>query len=173
VTTQCSTLTCTRRGITLIESVLSLSIISVLLLGLSSSVMLGVRALPDETELGATDRAIHAINQQLRTDISNASSVLHQVSGDNTRLTLTMVSTGAAGEPSTIVYDILGSVGWIRRRVDAGIQEYLSYELTDYSVTSTVVDGTMRYIEFRFQFDNSIQQYFQLHIQTPYEPTLS
>ena len=162
-----------RRAITLIESVLSLSVISVLLLGLSSAVMLGAKALPSDAELGATERDIHAACQQLREDIANASAIRHQVSGDNTRLTLTMVSTGATGEPASVVYDFLGGVGWLRRRVDGGAQDYKSYELTNYTITYSETDGTIRYVQINLKFDNSIQQYFQLHIQTPYEPTKS
>ncbi|MFG0314031.1 MAG: type II secretion system protein J, partial [Phycisphaerales bacterium] len=103
-----------RRGLTLIEAVVSLVIISVLMLGLSSSVMLGVRALPDETELGAADREVQEILNTFRDDVSNASQILNQVSGNNIRLVLTMNSTGAMGEASSITYDILVDANMIR-----------------------------------------------------------
>ena len=162
-----------RRGMTLIESVLSLSVISVLLLGLSSAVMLGARAMPTDTELGGFEQEIHAICQQLRADVSNSTGIMHQVSGDNTRLTLTMASSGATGEPASVVYDFIGSVGWLSRRVDAGTTATLTSDMPSYSILYTEVDGVVRFVQINMRFNNSIQQNFQLHIQTPNEPTRS
>lgn len=161
-----------RRGLTLIEAVVSLVIISVLMLGLSSSVMLGVRALPDETELGAADREVQEILNTFRDDLSNASQILNQVSGNNTRLILTMNSTGAMGEASSITYDIFVDANMIRRRTDANSYEILTQKLDDCEVTFDSTSGEVNFLRAWFEFGNTIQGEFEVFVVTPYKPGL-
>ncbi len=162
-----------RRGLTLIEAVVSLVIISVLMLGLSSSVMLGVRALPSDTELGATDREVHQILNTLRSDISGASAVTIQKSGNSVRMILTMSSTGALGEPSSVMYDFIGEMDLIRRRTDSNAYIVLTTEMDKYRMDSTQESGKLKYIHFQFEFDHTIQRHFEVHVLTPYQPEVS
>lgn len=162
-----------RRGLTLIEAVVSLVIISVLMLGLSSSVMLGVRALPDDTELGAADREVLEILNTFRDDISNASQILNQVSGNNTRLVLTMKSTGAVGEATSITYDFLVDANMIRRRTDANAYQILTTQLDDCGLTYESESSEVKYLRAWFQFDHTIQGEFEVFVLTPYKPGLS
>lgn len=159
-----------RRGITLIEVVVSLVIISVLVLGLSSSVMLGTYALPSDTELGNADRAVHNICNLMRSDLSKAKSVQAQTFGSSLRLTIQMNTTGALGQGGTILYELLPDANMIRRRVDARSYEILTTELDGYRIASTAEDSKVRYVHLQLSFDNTIQQKFELYILTPYRP---
>lgn len=162
-----------RRGLTLIEAVVSLVIISVLMLGLSGSVMLGVRALPSDTELGAADREVQQMLNTLRSDISGASAITLQKSGNSVRMILTMISTGAVGEPSSVVYDFIGDVDLIRRRTDSNAYIVLTTEMDGYRVESDTDSGRLNYVHFQFKFDHTIQQQFEVHVLTPYQPGVS
>ena len=162
----------TRAGITLIESVVSLSVLSVLMLGLSSSVMLAVKALPTDTELGAADREVQEICNQLRDDIAASTAVTYQVSGNTTRLNLEMIPTGITGAHTHIGWEFIGDADIIRRRVDARAYEFISTEMSNYRFAAEYTGSTIQCIHFQFQFDYTTQQYFELFIQTPYGPEL-
>ncbi|MHA7813214.1 MAG: prepilin-type N-terminal cleavage/methylation domain-containing protein [Phycisphaerales bacterium] len=162
-----------RRGLTLIEAVVSLVIISVLMLGLSSSVMIGVRALPSDTELGAADREVQQIINQLRADVSGASSILCQKAGNSVRLVITMAPTGAVGEPGVVVYDIIGDVNMIRRRTDSNAYVVLTTSMDDYKLKRSTESGNLNYLHLRFEFSSTIQQYFEAFIPTPSKPEFS
>lgn len=169
----CCPKTCTARaGITLIESLVSLSIISVLMIGLSGSVMIGAHAIPSENELGVQDRAVHDICNQIRADLKNASKVIYQRSGDTTRLTLSMVPSGAVGEGSTILYEFIGEINMLRRRVDGHPYEMLSNEMDAYRFDGNIDSGRLRYAKMQFQFNNTIQRQFELYALTPHRPVV-
>ena len=162
----------TRAGITLIESVVSLSVISVLMLGLSSSVMLAVKALPTDTELGAADREVQEICNQLRDDIAASTAVTYQVSGNTTRLNLEMISTNITGAHTHIGWEFIGDADIIRRRVDARAYEIISTTMSDYTISIESDASQISYIHAQFQYDSSVQRVFELFIQTPYKPEL-
>ncbi len=161
-----------RRGMTLIEAVVSLVVISVLLLGLSSSVMLGVRALPTDTELGATDRQVQEICNMLRDDIAASTAITYQKSGNTVRLSLEMIPTDATGAHTHIGWEIIGDANMIRRRVDARAYEIISTTMTGYNHDIVAVDGNIQHVYLMFHFKDTIQQNFELYIQTPYGPEL-
>lgn len=164
--------TSNRRGLTLIESVVSLVIISVLVLGLSSSVMLGVRALPTDTELGATDRQVQVLCNMLRDDIASSEKITYQKSGNTVRLNLKMIPTGVTGEHSDIGWEFIGDANMIRRRVDARAYEIVSSTMSDYAITIQSEDSRISHIHAQLQYDDTIQRVFELFIQTPYKPEL-
>ena len=162
--------TTTRSGITLIETVVSLVIISVLVLGLSSSVMLGARAMPSGTELGVADREVQNICNLLRDDISNAIQIQSQKSGSTLRFTLTMQSTGALGQGSQVVYELIPAAKLIRRRVDARSYESLTMIFDDFTIDINKVDSVIHYVHLVLECDATIQKKFELFVITPYGP---
>ena len=161
-----------RRGLTLIEAVVSLSIISVLVLGLSSSVMLGVHAIPAETELGVADREVHDLCNMFRSDVEGAYEIAVQVAGNTTRVTLKMTPTGSLGQGTSVLYEFIGDASMIRRRVDARSYSVLTTSMDKYRFTTNSDSGMTRYVKLELQFDDTIQQRFELFIPTPYRPTL-
>ena len=161
-----------RRGITLIEAVVSLTIVTVLMLGLSSAVMLGSFAMPSSGELGEADRKVHEIKSRIRDDMQIANSVTVSASGNTTRLTLTLIPTGATGQGSSILYEFIKDAGMIRRRIDSGFYEVLSTSLADYFVVFDTDGGKIRFAQFRLLFNDSIQDRFELFVRTPYRPEL-
>jgi len=161
-----------RRGMTLIEAVVSLVVVSVLLLGLSSSVMLGVRALPTDTELGATDRQVQEICNMLRDDIAASTAITYQKSGNTVRLSLEMIPTDATGAHTHIGWEFIGDANMIRRRVDARAYEIISTTMTDYDHDIVEVDNIIQHVYLMFHYEDTIQQKFELFIQTPYGPEL-
>jgi prepilin-type N-terminal cleavage/methylation domain-containing protein len=161
-----------RRGITLIESVVSLVVISVLMLGLSSSVMLGVRAMPTDTELGAADREVQEMLNMLRDDLAGSTALTYQKSGNTVRITLELIPTGVTGAHTHTTWDFIGDANMIRRRVDARAYEVISTDMSKYSFSSERDGSVIRYLYLQFQFDNTIQRNFELHVLTPYGPEL-
>jgi hypothetical protein len=86
------------------------------------------------------------------------------------RLTLDMQTSGALGEGRQIVYDLIPDARMIRRRVDARSFETLSMGLDAFRATVDAEDSRARYIQLRLRFNDTIQQYFELFIPTPYRP---
>ena len=162
-----------RRGITLIEALISLSVISVLLLALSATVMLATHALPTETELGVADRNAHDIANQLRSDIAYASDINLQPSGTSTRLALTMNPTGAMGEGSVILYEYDAGNTTLTRRVDGRDPQTLSTQMSRYNIQVTQDSAKVRYISIHMQIEGTIQRYFEVFIPTPYRPAFT
>ncbi len=156
----------------MIEAVVSLTIISVLVLGLSSSVMIGVRAMPTDTELGALDREVQEICNMLRDDLASAKEIDEQISGNTTRLNLKLIDTGITGAHSDIRWEFIGDANMIRRRVDARSYEIISSNLDDYAISVSDTDTQVHYVHVQLQYNESIQRVFELHVQTPYGPEL-
>jgi hypothetical protein len=146
--------------------------ISVLVLGLSSSVMLGVRALPTDTELGASDRQVQEFCNMLRDDIASSSTITYQKSGNTVRITMEMIPTGVTGAHTHIGWEFIGDANTIRRRLDARSYEIITTDMDQYRFASERTDSTIHCVHLMFRFDNTIQRYFELFIQTPYGPEL-
>ncbi|MFG0244456.1 MAG: hypothetical protein ACF8MF_00175 [Phycisphaerales bacterium JB052] len=162
----------TRPGITLIEAVVSLSIISVLTVGLSSSVLLGAHAIPSESELGASDRAVHDICNMLRSDLLSAQEIDEQVSGNTTRLIIKIVKPDVEGAYGEARYEFIGDAKMIRRRVDGEDYQILCTSMADYKLSFTSDSGLLRFMKLELEIDGTIQQRFESFINTPYRPEL-
>ena len=102
----------TRRGFTLIELVVSLSIVAVLSMALGSSILISTRALPNAGGGPETKAAAGRTLQVLGADIRLATSVampntrtltltLRDQTGDATAETITYAWGGASGDPLT------------------------------------------------------------------------
>lgn len=162
-----------RRGaFSLIEAVVSLVIVTVLMLGLSSSMMLGSFAIPSSEEFGLADAEVHEIKTRIRDDIQRSQTIAYSKSGNTTRITLTINPTGVTGEAASIIYEFIGDAKMIRRRIDAEPYEVLSTSMDAYRFSATHESGILRYVQFQFRFDATIQKYFELHVRTPYRPEL-
>lgn len=97
-----------KRGFTLIEMIVSLAVISVLLVGMSSAIVLASKALPHATNpAGATvdsARALHNLRDELRA----ATELLNR---NATSVTLHLPDRDADGRPEVITYAWGGSAG--------------------------------------------------------------
>ena len=131
-----------------------------------------MRALPSDTELGAADRDVQDICNQIRQDFANTSEITYQKSGNTVRTVLTMIPTGETGEAGSVSYDFIGDASMIRRRTDANAYEVLSSSLSRYSFSRSETDGRVDYLTIRLEFDDTIQGVFELFIRTPYKPEL-
>lgn len=162
-----------RRGITLIEAVISLAVISVLLLMLSATVTLATHALPTETELGIADRNAHDIANQLRSDIAYASNIRYQTLGDSARITLDIIPTGAMGEGAVIVYEYDSANTTLTRRVDTRDPQTLSTRVTLFNAQGLLDSGQIRFAHIRMIIEGTIQQGFDIFVPTPYHPAFT
>jgi len=85
-----------RRGFSLIELALSTSIMSILLLTLGSSVMLGSRAVPSGEEEIDDELALTRLATRLRLDLESATeiTITHESQGQGTQATIQVLGIG-------------------------------------------------------------------------------
>lgn len=106
-----------RFGFSLIEMVVSLSIVSILLVGMTSAVVLASRALPsNDTPAAATVDSARALHQ-LRDDLRAATELLNRTA---TSITLHLPDRDGDGRPEVITYAWAGTPGDPLTRVEDG-----------------------------------------------------
>lgn len=97
-----------RPGFSLIEMVVSLSIVSILLVGMTSAVVLASRALPsNDTPAAATVDSARALHQ-LHDDLRAATELLNRTA---TSVTLHLPDRNGDGQPEVITYAWAGNAG--------------------------------------------------------------
>ncbi|PCI10939.1 hypothetical protein COB72_02120 [bacterium] len=159
-----------RSGFTLIEVATSLSVISVLLLGLSSAVMIGSHAIPSTTDTGIADQAVIDALNQYRSDLREAVTIKHRSNGSGSEIQLVMKDAGAAGSPAKVVYTYSNISETLVRKVDllddvtvmSGIKSFavsLSQDGADANVVYTLLVAS-----------DTIQTTFEVHVALPYKP---
>lgn len=159
-----------RRGFTLIESVVSLVIVSILMLGLSSSVMLGSYALPSVDELGEADREVHSVLAMMRDDFRRASAV---AASGGVQFSLTLKSTGTTGEAATVVWEYSSANDEISYTFGAYAKVVVLENVSSFTATLTK-DGTqLRVLRLVVVVDGTIQQKFECHFLLPEKPEVT
>lgn len=160
----------TRSGLTLIEVVTSLSIMTVLMLGLSGAIMISSHAIPTATDTGLADQAVIDTINQLRSELHEANTVRYSTGGTGSIIVIKIKDAGAAGTPSKITYTYTSSTGTLTRKVGllsdvtliTGIDGY-AVEITDDGIDASVV-------RLLIAVKDTIQRFYEMHAVLPNKP---
>lgn len=162
-----------RPGFSLIETVISLSIVSILFLGLSSAVMIGSHAIPTAAETGEADRAVIDGLNVLRRDLRLASGIRKQSNTEGSRLTIQFENYGVQGQPREIIYQYIKADGTFTRSTDGG-DDILLFDRITSIANSFKLDGTRATSTFiLLTVDGTIQPTFEFNVILPTKPEYS
>ena len=160
-----------RSAFTLIEVVTSLSILSVLMIGLSSAVLIGSHAIPTTTDAGLNDQAVIDTINQLRSDLREASSIERQsLSGGREVILVTIKDSGAKGVPGVVNYVFNPSTNRINRTVDAGSKIVMVDGLGTFVISITMDGVDASVLTMMITVENTIQGIFEMHALLPDKP---
>ncbi|MBL4699401.1 MAG: prepilin-type N-terminal cleavage/methylation domain-containing protein [Phycisphaerales bacterium] len=160
-----------RSAFTLIEVVTSLSILSVLMIGLSSAVLIGSHAIPTTTDAGLNDQAVIDTINQLRSDLREASSIERQsLSGGREVILVTIKDSGAKGVPGVVNYVFNPSTNRINRTVDAGTTIVMVDGLGTFVISITMDGVDASVLTMMITVENTIQGIFEMHALLPDKP---
>ncbi len=159
-----------RSGFTLIEVATSLSVVSVLLLGLSSAVMIGSYAIPSKTDTGIADQTVIDALNQYRSDLREAVTIKYRSSGGGAEIQLDMKDAGAAGSPLSVVYTYSNISDTLVRKVDLLDEVIVMSGIISFTV-SLSQDGPDANIAYTLLVtSDTIQKIFEVHVALPYKP---
>tara|TARA_R110000868_G_scaffold241497_3_gene496653 strand:+ start:366077 stop:366625 length:549 start_codon:yes stop_codon:yes gene_type:complete len=167
-----------KRAFTLIETVISLSIMTVLILGLSGALMISTSAIPTGTQLGIEDQKVIDGLNQLRDELQQAVHVHFNWTDTDIHLHLTMDQTRAKGTPEIIEYHYRTAAKTFTRMYKEGNvlgTEYILFDaVTDGSgkVILDSNDGDATVVWLMLNVEDTIQKIFEVHIALPAEPTV-
>ncbi len=165
-----SRITYGRAGFTLVEVVTSLSIMSVLLLGLSGAVMVGSYAIPSVVDTGQMDQvAIDSINQ-LRSELRESTAITYRAGAGGAKIEMQINDTDALGTPGMITYRYISSSGILTRKVDAQNTETIVSSIEDLFVELISDGGNVRVVYLRMTVGGTIQTTYEMHALLPYRP---
>ena len=160
-----------RSAFTLIEVVTSLSILSVLMIGLSSAVLIGSHAIPTTTDAGLNDQAVIDTINQLRSDLREASSIERQsLSAGREVILVTLKDSGAKGVPGVVNYVFNPSTNRINRTVDAGTTIVMVDGLGTFVISITMDGVDASVLSVMCTVENTIQGTFEMHALLPDRP---
>lgn len=132
------------RGFTLVETALSLALISILLAGMGSLIVASARSLPDRSGPAAHTSSCAAAMEQLSADITAAGRIVQATA---TLLDMELPDRDADGKPETVRYEWDGKVGGTISRVYNGTSSPLVGNVKSFSLsyssqttTTTVAD---------------------------------
>jgi len=164
--------TCRRKpGFTLIEVVTSLSIMSVLMLGLSGSLMISVAAIPRTDEYAQSDAAVHSAMTMVRDDLRLTTKVVILGSkGSDFTVSLVMGSNGAIGESSAIVYQFNKSAGSLTRKTDSDATVVLISNIKSLDIVPTLDGTNVRVLQIVLEVNGTMQGLFERHFILPNRP---
>ena len=155
---------------TLIETVISLSIMSVLLLGLSGAVMIGSRAIPTGTQIGVADQQVIDALNLFRSDLRMTSSITHTKFASAHIFTLDIKDTGTPGTPARIAYTYDSNGGSFSRSISGRDDEVLISNITALA-TSIEKDGADASVLWMLLgVEGTIQNYYEIHVALPDKP---
>jgi len=158
---------------TLIETVISLAIMSILLLGLSGAVMIGSKSIPSSTQSGITDQTIILSLNNFRNELQQATRIQHRSTASGEQLILDIKDTGAPGTPSSIRYRYIKSTNSFTRTVDAQTEQTLFTNIDAFDIQIATDDSDATIIWILMVVNNSIQRLFELNIALPDKPELT
>lgn len=165
-----------RHGFTLIETVISLSIMSVLMLGLSAAIMISSKAIPTTTQIGIEDQKVIDALNQLRNEARQAVQLHYNWTDLDLHIHLKMDQSRAKGTPEIIEYHYRIAAKTFTRMYKEGIVLGTEYTLFDqvsdgaFKVTQDGADASLLYM--MFSIDNTLQPIFETHIALPNKPVL-
>jgi len=158
------------RGFTLIEIVTSLSIMSVLMIGLSGAILVGSYAIPTPADTGYADKVVIDTITQFRNDLREATTIRYRSGASGDSIQLTIKDTGAAGTPTTITYVYKTSSNDFSRKVDALPEQIILTDINAFSITLTTDSGDIRVLQLLLGVETTIERYFEMHALLPDKP---
>lgn len=159
-----------KRAFTLIETVISLSIVSVLFVGLSGAVMIGAHALPTAKDTGLADQAVINALNMFRTDLRQSSEIKYRSGGSGIELQLTMKLTGTTGEYKKISYSYLSSSKSFTRKPQDENVITLFENISGFSVQFTMDGSDATVVKALIATTNTIQPIYEVHALLPLKP---
>lgn len=159
-----------RRGFTLIETVISLSIMSVLMLGLSGAVMLGSKALPTATETGIADQVVIDSVNLLRADLRQATSIIYDKPASGDEILITLKDSGISGQPLSVLYEYDSEKGLLNRTVDSRGTVTLIEGLTGFSCRFQSVDNRAQFGHMLLMVEGTLKEFYEVHVTLPANP---
>ncbi len=162
-----------RSGFTLIETVISLSIMSILLLGLSGAVMIASHAIPTATTSGINDQTVVDAVNQFKSDLRRAKAIGYREGAAGNQFSLTLQTTGATGEYDVVQYQYLTASKSFTRQVKGETQEVMFSTVSTFVAKFTLEDSDASVLWLTFVADDTIQRIFELHIALPDKPEYS
>jgi len=159
-----------KRAFTLIETVISLSIVSVLFVGLSGAVMIGTHAIPTAKDTGQADQAVIDALNMFRTDLRQATGIKYRSDASGIELVLDLKDSGAKGANNTITYIYQSSIkSFMRQPLNetkvtlfeniSGLSGQLIMDGSDATVLKALVVVT-----------DTIQPIYEVHALLPLKP---
>ncbi|MBO6513507.1 MAG: prepilin-type N-terminal cleavage/methylation domain-containing protein [Phycisphaerales bacterium] len=162
-----------RRGFSLIETVISLTIVSVLFLGLSSAVMIGSYAIPSTSESGTADRAVVDGLNMLRADLLQAASFRHRSTASGMQLVITPKVAKAAGQPTEIRYTFEKTGNTFTRTTDLAGEQLLFGSVSDIVASFTTEDVNATSAYMLISIKGTIQPIFEVNLVLPNKPEMT
>lgn len=159
-----------KRAFTLIETIISLSIVSVLFVGLSGAVMIGSFALPTPTDSGIVDRTVIDSLNLFRNDLKQASVIQYRAAASDIEFTLTMKNAGEAGQKNSIVYRYTDSTNSFGRKADSETAVTLFENISGFTM-QFITEGTdISVVKGLIVVKGTIQPTFEIHAILPDKP---
>ena len=159
-----------RSAFTLIEVVTSLSILSILMIGLSSAVLIGSHAIPTTADAGLNDQAVIDGMNQFRNDLREATSIQYRVTADKKQVVLQIKAAGAKGTPTSVGYSYTESTGTFKRQVDAQSAVVLISGISAFTVSISQDGPDARVVYLLMVVDDTIQRIYEMHAALPDTP---
>tara|TARA_R110002096_G_scaffold173781_9_gene348932 strand:+ start:124597 stop:125109 length:513 start_codon:yes stop_codon:yes gene_type:complete len=160
----------TRRAFTLIETVISLSIVSVLFVGLSGAVMIGAHALPTAKDTGLADQSVIDALNMFRTDLRQATDIHYKSDSSGIKLKLDLKENDTTGEYKDVTYCYLSSSKSFTREPDGESEVTLFESISGFSVQFTMDGSDATVVKALIANTNTIQPIYEVHALLPLKP---
>lgn len=161
----------TRSGFTLVETVISLSIMSVIFLGLSSALMIASRAVPSATETGQADIQMTDTLNQIRSDLRLAKRIEYRSAAAGQQITFDLNDTGMPGQPTKIVYRYYSDRQVITRETNEVDELVLAEDVSGFKPSATLEDSKfVKVVKFTIASPSTVQYIFEMHVALPNKP---
>lgn len=159
-------------GFTLIEVATSLTIMSVLMLGLSSAIVIASHSIPDPAAMGVRDQQVVDVLNQLRNDLRDAKAMKIISSAASTELTLDLNDTGGIGSPAKVIYRYVTADAELSRKVDDATPSVVLTGVVGATTEVSKDDTKAVALHMVFKITGSIQYLYEVHAVLPQEPVL-
>ncbi len=160
----------TRPGFTLIEVMTSLTIMSVLMLGLSGAVMVSSRAIPTPTETGQGDQQVVDAINRMRSELREATAITYRTGPGGLKVEIQINDVGASGTPSAITYRYISAYGTLTRKADTQAEVTLIEGISTLTANLTNDGSHASVLYLRMVVEQTIQQTYEMHALLPYRP---
>jgi len=161
-----------RRAITLIETVISLSVMSILLLGLSGAVMISSKAIPTATQTGIEDQIVIDSSNQFRSELRQATEIEFRSSGSGKQLKLMIKDSGAKGNLNEVMYRYIIATKRFTRTVKGRAEEILIDNVNAFAIQFVLENADATVVRIVLSAPDTIQNLFEFHIALPDKPEL-